>query len=316
MNNTSNISTKPRVIAASLTPCQSPGEIDPQGMAHLSRELISHGCDGLFVISSTGEMPFLDEQERIALIAAARQGINESKIDYTAEPVLYAGVSGTGLKQTIHYAKEAAHAGADVAVVMAPFFLRYDQPQLLEYIRRIADVSDLPIAIYHHHRATSSFEEETVIKLASHPNVVAIKDTSRNMDRINAIIQATLEQEFSVYQGSEPILMDSFKTGAHGGVTALANICPEWHHDLVEAIYHGKYEAAIKIQGRITALWRMFRMEETSQSFAHFAYTLRYSGYKRGFLSNTVGMVTGFKPDLKFKEHLEEHLQKVKLLSA
>src|SRR5262245_55271032 len=100
-----------------ITPCTESGEIDDQAIRRCATELTARGCDGIFIVSSTGGMPFIDENDRVKMIAAAREGCPKHK-------TLYAGISGMGLNQTLRFAKQAAAEGADAAVVMAPFFLR------------------------------------------------------------------------------------------------------------------------------------------------------------------------------------------------
>ena len=132
-------------MAAAITPCSAPGVVDAIAMKRLAAFLTEHGCDGLFVAGSTGELPLLDEDDRRAIIAAACEGVGETA-------TIYAGVSGTGLKQTLRYAKNAAADGAQVAVVMAPFFIKVRQSELLHYFKSLADESPIPVALYHHPR--------------------------------------------------------------------------------------------------------------------------------------------------------------------
>jgi dihydrodipicolinate synthase/N-acetylneuraminate lyase len=93
------------VVAAFITPCSAPGEIDIASTSRLAGELTTRGCDGIFAVSSTGESPFIDECDRRTLIAAARDGC-------AAGATLYAGISATGAKQAIRYARNAAADGA------------------------------------------------------------------------------------------------------------------------------------------------------------------------------------------------------------
>jgi len=156
------------VIPAMITPCRAPGVPDRAGMTNLARILVGEGCHGLFVLGSTGELPFLDEDQRCEMVIAAREGAGE-------KAKIYAGISGTGIKQVIGYANNAARDGADVAIAMAPFFLKLDQAGLYEYITEIADKSSIPIGIYNHLRMPSVFDIETILRLAQHPNIVAMK---------------------------------------------------------------------------------------------------------------------------------------------
>src|SRR5690349_671147 len=82
------------VTVAMITPCTATGEIDYPGLRRCVAEAAARGCDGIFVVSSTGGMPFLDEPDRIRIIATAREGCPQNK-------TLYAGISGMGLTQTL-----------------------------------------------------------------------------------------------------------------------------------------------------------------------------------------------------------------------
>lgn len=295
------------VVAAMLTPCRAPGTVDPQGTTRLARVLVEQGCHGLFVLGSTGELPLLDEDDRAALLVAAREGAGPNAR-------LYAGVSGTGVCQTIRYARLAAEAGADVAMIMAPFFLKFDQVELEAYVRAIADASPIPVGIYHHLRMPSVFEPATVARLAGHPNLVTMKDTSADLDRMRKLIRGTAGQGLALFQGSEPLILPSLEAGAHGCVSALANVAPRWHRELLDAWSRGDREAAKQAQQRITHLAGLFRLEPVGRSFAHFAYVLRYAAQAQGWIESICGMTPGFKPDPAFTHAVREHLKAVGLI--
>jgi 4-hydroxy-tetrahydrodipicolinate synthase len=288
------------VIAAAVTPCNSAGAIDADAMANLSGLLVEHGCQGLFVVSSTGEMPLLDEDDRSALIAAAARGMQ-------GRGCLYAGVTGFGLKQSVRYAQAAADAGADVAVIMAPLFLRYSQPELVDYVTRFADESPLPVALYHHVRMPTSFDVETVATLAQHSNIVAMKDTSGDLERMQRMVEATAGERFSLLQGSERLLVASLQAGAHGSVTALANVAPEWHASLWQALARGAMAEAGRFQDKIERLWQMFDEPPVRESLSRFVYTLKRPLVKRGWLDCTAGMMTDIR-DPEMDALIDKHL--------
>ncbi|NQT59147.1 MAG: dihydrodipicolinate synthase family protein [Bacteroidetes bacterium] len=275
------------VIAALITPCSKTGIPDPVAMKRFSGILIDRGCHGLFVVGSTGEQPLLDEDQRRELIAAAREGAGK-------EAKIYAGVSGCGAKQAIRYACNAEKDGADAAIVMAPFFLACSQQGLVEYIRQIADASPIPVGIYNHFRMPSQFENETLLQLAKHPNIIAVKDTDSDVNRSIGKLNALKEAPISFFQGREPFLYDSFSAGAEGCVSALANIAPEAHRQLYDAFQAGNPEEAKKYQKRIDSLGRIFQLDDTRTSFAGFSYSIRQVAKCRGWLDENYGMLPGF----------------------
>jgi 4-hydroxy-tetrahydrodipicolinate synthase len=285
------------VIAAALTPCAAPGVPDPDTMRTLSRTLVQRGCHGLFVVGSTGELPLLDVDQRRDLVAAAREGAGP-------EAALYAGVSGFGVEQTVRYARFAAEDGADIAVIMAPFFLKASQTGLYDYVRRIADASPLPLGIYSHYRMPAVFEVQTLTRLAEHPNIVAVKDTHSDAARIAPLTAALTQADIAVLQGREPFILDSLRAGADGCVSALANVAPELHRRLYEAFRSGNEDEALAYQQGIDRLGRIFKLPGVQASFAGFGYALREIARLRGWLECVDGMMPGLERSDNFDRQL------------
>jgi len=184
-------------------------------MERLCAVLGDKGCDGIFVLGSTGSWHLLDERQRRALTAAAREGA-------PASARLYVGISGTGPEQSVRFASCAAEDGADVVVVTAPLMCKYSQGELAQYFTRIADGSPLPLILYHHPRIPTPLEVETIAKLSGHPNIVGVKDTSMDMERFKGLVDRTAENGVAVMQGSEKLIHEGLKVGGAGCMTALA----------------------------------------------------------------------------------------------
>jgi 4-hydroxy-tetrahydrodipicolinate synthase len=294
------------VIAPMITPCKNTGEIDFAAISRCAAELSKRGCDGVFVISSTGGMPFLDEEDRQRIVETARQS-------WPSEKTLYAGISGMGVKQTLRYAKQAKAEGADAAVLMAPFFLRLSQAELSNYILQIADNCPIPVCLYHHVAMRTAIEVETVAKVASHPNVVALKDTSERMDRMEQLVQATRGTKLTLLQGSEPIILKTLQAGGDGCVSALAGVAPEWHRELNDAFRHGDAQQAADAQQKISSLWKMFEFPQMKLSFSYFARSLTLATRYRGWCNSATTVVPGFAPDPEFDSTIEQHLKRVGL---
>jgi len=285
------------VIPAMITPCSRQGVPDPGMMEHLSGILSERGCHGLFVLSSTGELPLLDEEYRRLMVRAARNGAG---VDTT----IYAGVSGFGIRQTLRYINNAEQDGADAAVIMAPFFMKLSQPELTEYCRTIADSSPLPLAIYNHFRMPSVFEVETLQTLAEHPMIVALKDTDINLENSLSRLSGISDLPMSFFQGREPFLYNSFSAGADGCVCALANIAPDEHRKLYDAVKVGDMKTAEKYQKQIDSLGRLFKLKESGESISGFVYTLLKSAEIRGWLEKPSHLLPGYNPPEDFDERI------------
>ena len=290
------------VIPAMVTPCSRQGEPDADMIERLSGILSERGCQGLFVLSSTGELPLLDEGQRRTLVKAARKGALPGTL-------IYAGVSGFGVRETIRNIHNAEKDGADAAVIMAPFFMKLSQPELIEYCRKIADTSPIPITIYNHFRMPSIFEVETLQVLAEHPMIVALKDTDIDLKKSLTRQKAISSLSMSFFQGREPFLYDSFTSGAEGCVCALANIAPEAHRNLYDAVKSGNLKAAEKYQEQINSLGRLFKLPEVGESISGFVYTLLKSAEIRGWIGKTSPLLPGYKPDKYFDDKILHIIQ-------
>ena len=291
------------VVAVAVTPCRGEGVIDPVAMGLLCAKLASAGCDGIFVAGSTGEMSLLGEEERRTLTSAARNA-TESDV------AIYSGVTGLGLKQTIQYARNAAQDGADVAVVMAPFYFSFSQVEIVSYMRAVAEASPIPVAIYHHPRMPTPLSFETIALVAEHPNVVAVKHTSTSVEQVKSLVEAVAGRNITVLQGNELFLAESYFAGATGGmVTALAGVVPEWHVDLYRSLQASDQVAAQKSQQRILDLWQMFRVDSVQESISTFVFSLKSALQRRGWLDQLDAMMPGFVPSEELKREIARHLR-------
>ena len=258
--------------------------------------------DEFFVVGSTGEAPLLDEAARLAVIETVRAAAPDG--------VVYAGVSGTGHRHAIRNCRAAAAAGADVAVVMSPFFVALDQPQLVGFCTAIAEASPLPLALYHHLRMPTPFAVPTVATLAAHPNIVALKDTNgADHNRCAEILAATAGTPLKFFQGVEKLVLPTLAAGGHGCVVAQGNIAPHLFRGLLDAWQAGETARAGEIQRQIDALWGIFLRPEVKQSFAHFLHTLKRPLQRRGVIATTAGALPCAPIAPEFEQMVDDHMR-------
>jgi 4-hydroxy-tetrahydrodipicolinate synthase len=290
---------RPSLVVALPTPCAPPGVLDPTALGRWSQQVEQRGVDGVFVLSSTGEMVLIDDDNRRRLVSEARTHLRD-------DTTLLVGVGGYGPQQAIRLATAAAADGGDVAVLMAPFFQLLSQRELRASVEQIADASPIPIGLYHHLRMPTAFAVETVAALASHPNIVLFKDTSTDFARMRQLVEATSHTHLSLLQGSERLFLKSLTAGAHGCISALASIAPEWHRDILDAVRVGDLVAAEAAQAKIDALMALFRLPEVGQSLAHFVHTLKTAARIRGWLDHTHPVLQGFEATPEFDAAIAE----------
>ena len=108
-------------------------------------------------------------------------------------------------------------------------------------------------------------------------------------------------------------MLKSLLAGAHGTVTALAGVVPEWHAALLDAVRKRDLQAADRYNDRIVQLWQMFHFEEVGESISAFACAIKLALRRRGWLDRLDGMLAGFVPDEAFQRMIQEQLDRVDL---
>ncbi len=204
---------------------------------------------GYVVLGSTGEFPMLSEDERDRVLAAAREAIPRDR----------RFIAGTGANSTLHtirQTKRAADLGADAAIVITPHYFTqgFGQPaaQVRHYLA-VADASPIPVMIYNFPRNTGiNLDAETVARIAQHPNVCGIKDSSGNIPQCAQIIDQT-PKTFHVLVGAAAALLPALAIGAAGGILALATISAREWCDVYRLARAGRWEEARQIAARMMA---------------------------------------------------------------
>ena len=201
---------------------------------------------GYVAVGSTGESVLLTRAEVEQIFAAVREAAAPGR-------VLVAGVGSESTPETISRAKAAADNGFDYALVKTPSFFKsaLTPDALVEHYRRVADASKLPVVLYAIPQFTGvALEPDLVARLAEYPNIVGLKESSGNVQRVGEII-AAVPEKFQVVVGSADTLYSSLLLGATGGILALADCLPELCIELYQAVAAGNMAAARELHRRI-----------------------------------------------------------------
>lgn len=205
------------------------------------------GLGGYVMLGSTGEFPLLSEAERDAVLVAAREAIPRDKL-------MIAGTGSDSTLLTIRQTKRAAEIGADVAIIITPHcFTSGFAPagaQIRHYLA-VAEASPIPIMLYNCALNPGiNLEPDTVARIAEHPNVCGIKDSSGSMPQAAQIIHLT-PKSFHVLVGAASALLPSLAIGASGGVLALAAIAARECVDVHALAREGRWAEAREIAARM-----------------------------------------------------------------
>lgn len=204
------------LATAMVTPFDDSGAIDHQTTWELARYLVEQGTDTLLVAGTTGESPTLNDQEKLALFKTVIDSVAEKKTKV---------IAGTGTYDTAHsveLTERAAELGADGVLAVTPYYNKPSQDGLIAHFTAIADVG-LPVMLYNIPGRTSRLiEVETVIRLASHPNIVAVKDAVGNIDFTSTTINRA--PGFPIYSGDDSMTLPMMSVGAVGVVSVISHI--------------------------------------------------------------------------------------------
>ncbi len=233
------------------TPFDQAGEISPSYLQENISRLNAHELAGYVILGSNGEYVYLDEAEKLAIIKAARQSIPSHKL-------LLAGTGTESTRATIRLTQAAAEVGADAAIVITPAYYKPSMTgeAMLVHFTAVADASPIPVILYNMPAyAGIDMSVETILKLAAHPNIIGLKESSGNIVKIAEIVNLaqTRKLNFTVLAGSASFLLASLAVGASGGVVALANVAPENCLNIYREFQAGNMVAAKQAQQKALA---------------------------------------------------------------
>ncbi|HLL80815.1 MAG TPA: dihydrodipicolinate synthase family protein, partial [Ktedonobacteraceae bacterium] len=219
--------TEERILRGGIYPplptfFQEREELDLATMQrHISR-IAASGIAGYVVMGTNGEAVHLSVEERVAIIETVRDTAGK-------DARIVAGCGEQSTRATIANCELAAGAGADFALVLPPFYFkgRMNSAVLLAHYRAIADASPLPVVIYNMPASAAGLDLDaaTICALAEHPNILGVKDSAGNMEKLSQIV-GQAPTRFRVFAGSAGYLLPALSVGAMGAVAALANIFP------------------------------------------------------------------------------------------
>jgi len=234
-----------RALCAMITPFTETGALDLDGAQQLADRLVSEGCDGLVLSGTTGESPTTTDAEKSALVRAVREAIG-------TRASIVAGVGTPDTRHTVELALEAEKAGADALLVVTPYYSRPPQDAVEAHFREIADASGLPLALYDiPGRTGTRIEPDTMIRLAEHPRIVAVKDCAYDLMGTQKVLART---ELAYYAGCDEYVLALYAIGGTGYISTVANVTPGHFRSILDAFDAGDTAEAAYRQQQTTPL--------------------------------------------------------------
>ncbi|MFJ5258885.1 4-hydroxy-tetrahydrodipicolinate synthase [Streptomyces sp. NPDC088387] len=234
-----------RALCAMVTPFTESGALDLDGAQRLAGHLVARGCDGLVLSGTTGESPTTSDTEKAELVRAVREAVG-------GRGTVVAGVGTSDTRHTVELAVAAEKAGADGVLVVTPYYSRPPQDAVEAHFLEVADGCGLPVVLYDiPGRTGTRIEPDTLIRLAAHPRIVAVKDCGYDFLATQKVLSRT---ELAYYAGCDEHNLALYAVGGAGFVSTVANVVPDHLRAVLDAFDAGNTAEAARLQRAATPL--------------------------------------------------------------
>ena len=262
------------IFPALTTPFEEDGWVSLGGLKENIRRYNKTGLAGYLVLGSTGEAVMLLRAEADAVLAAVKEVAAPEKL-------LIAGTGAESTAETITRTRRAAAIGYQAALVKTPYYYKpvYCAETYIRHYRAVADASPIPVLLYSVPAFTGvTLESPEILKLAEHPNIAGIKDSSGNVQRVGEVVSGA-PAEFQVLTGGAAVVYPALAVGASGAILALASALPEKFVELYDLVQQGKHEQAKRLQ---LALATTSKRIVSENGIAGVKYAMDLRGYHGG----------------------------------
>lgn len=241
-------------LVAIVTPMFEDGRLDIPSLNALIEFHIAQGSDGIVIVGTTGESPTVDFDEHCLLIKTAVEQVRGRV------PVI-AGTGANSTKEAIALTQKAKELGVDACLLVAPYYNKPTQEGLYQHFNAIADAVAIPQILYNvPGRTGCDISNDTVLRLAQHPNIIGIKDATGGIERgTDLLLRAP--QGFAVLSGDDATAMSLMLLGGKGVISVTANVAPKLMHDMCVAAMAGDAVKARGINAKLFGLHQKLFVE-------------------------------------------------------
>lgn len=234
-------------LVALVTPFDDADRVDYPALERLINFHADAGSDGLVIAGTTGESATLTRDEHAELIARA------AELAAGRLPII-AGTGSNSTAQTIELSQAVAAADIAAYLVVVPYYNKPTQEGLFRHFTAVADAVDKPVILYNvPGRTVADLLPSTVGRLAKHENIVAIKEATGDMQRLEEI-RAVVDAGFGLLSGDDFTVLDFIRHGGHGVITVTGNVVPDKMAKLCRLASGGSIEEADELDGSLQPL--------------------------------------------------------------
>lgn len=235
------------VLVAMVTPFDKDMKLDVDAGVKLAAKLVDDGCDGLVLGGTTGESPTTSTAEKLTLIREVKNALGE-------RAKIVAGAGNYSTDSSVDLAQQSVNAGADALLIVTPYYSKPPQEGVYQHFKTVASAVDAPIILYDiPGRTATPIAEETAMRLAEVPNIVAIKEAKGDLAAGARLYQKT---ELALYSGDDPINIPWLSVGATGFVSVVGHCAARTLRDMRTAFDRGDLAEALRLNSTMFPLNR------------------------------------------------------------
>ncbi|HKW45001.1 MAG TPA: 4-hydroxy-tetrahydrodipicolinate synthase [Candidatus Eremiobacteraceae bacterium] len=237
------------VVTAMITPMHANGAVNFQEAKRLAQWLCEHGSTGLVVCGTTGEGPTLTDDEKVRLFGTVVDAVG-------AYASVIANTGGNDTRTSVELTRRACAAGAHAILAVGPYYNKPPQAGLASHFTAMADASEVPVMIYNiPGRTAVNVLPETLARLAAHPRIRAVKESSGDLMQIAEVV-ARVSGDFDVYAGDDHLALPTAAIGGCGVVSVASHVAGPQIRAMLDAFARGDNDAACELHVKLLPLVR------------------------------------------------------------
>ncbi|GID95401.1 4-hydroxy-tetrahydrodipicolinate synthase [Amorphoplanes digitatis] len=245
-----------RLLSAMVTPFHADGSLDVEGAARLATWLVDEqGHDALVISGTGGESPTTTDAEKETLLRVVVEAVGD-------RARIVAGVGTNNTAHTVELSRAAEKAGAHGLLVVTPYYNKPPQAGLIRHFTTVADSVGLPVMLYDiPHRSGVPIATESLVRLAEHPNIVAVKDAKGDFAASADVLRRT---DLAYYSGEDAAILPLLSIGAVGVVGTSTHFIGPRTKAMIEAYERGDNAGALALHRQLLPLFTgIFRTQGT-----------------------------------------------------
>jgi 4-hydroxy-tetrahydrodipicolinate synthase len=225
-----------------VSPMSPDGSLDLDDAAKLAAHLVDNGHDGLVVNGTTGESPTTTDAEKVDLVRVVVEAVGD-------RAHIIAGAGSNNTAHSVESARAAAKAGAQGLLVVTPYYNKPPQEGILAHFTTVADATDLPVIVYDIPGRTGiPIHTRTLLQMADHPRIVAVKDAKGDLFAASEVMSQT---DLQWYSGDDTLNLAHLSQGAVGIVSVVGHLAGRPYAEMVAAVAGGNLARAIEIHRQL-----------------------------------------------------------------